>query len=107
MSSEGQTAIQVVASILFVLSLIGMYFSLKNLKTNTSVSIGVISDYSKWAQFAASIFVAYLPVSLVWLGLFLTMITAQHSFLIPTLASGLTCIVLLLTDLLTKINNPQ
>jgi uncharacterized membrane protein YedE/YeeE len=105
MSTAGQTAIQVVASILFVLSLIGMYFSLKNLRASTS-SIGVISDYSKWAQFTASIFVAYLPVSLVWLGLFLTMITAQHSFMIPTLASGLTCIALLLADLITKMRNP-
>ena len=99
MSDLGQNIVIGVSSVLFLISIGMMFFGFRRLDANPiGASIGVNSEYAKWAEFVTSIFTSYLPISLIWLGVFLTMITAQNSFMIPSGAAGLACVVVKIFD---------
>jgi len=102
MADAGQTVVISVSAVLFLISIGMMFFGFRRLDaTPAGASIGVNSQYSKWAEFVTSIFTSYLPISLIWLGVFLTMITAQNSFLIPSGAAGIACIAVKIFDFFT------
>ena len=93
--TAGQTAIFVTVVILTVLSvgLVKLY-SPTVATFNAGTGLGVNSGSARNAEFFTSLFVVYMPISLVWLGILLTIITSQYYFTIPSLATIPTCLII-------------
>jgi len=94
--TAGQTAIIAVVGILFLISIPLAYSAVRGMSNsfNTGASLGVNSSMAKYAEWFTSLFVVYMPISLVWLGVLLTIITSQYYFTIPTLATIPTCFII-------------
>jgi len=63
---------------------------LKNPYTSTA-SVGVLSYSSKLAELFTTVLVAYLPISLIWMGFFISILSANSAFIIPSLAAIVSC----------------
>ena len=57
---------------------------------NSGSSLGVLSFAARSAEVVTSLSVRFLPISLVWLGLLLSALTANANFIIPSAISIIT-----------------
>jgi len=93
--TAGQTAILVIVVILTAASFgLARYYSPTVATFNAGTGLGVNSASATTAELFTSLFVVYMPISLVWLGILLTIITSQYYFTIPSLATLPTCLII-------------
>ena len=93
--TAGQTALLVIVVILTAASFgLARYYSPSVATFDAGTSLGVNSGMARNAEWFTSLFVVYMPISLVWLGVLLTIITSQYYFTIPTLATIPTCLII-------------
>jgi len=66
---------------------------------NKAAAVGVDSGLSRNIETFIPLFVSYLPSALMWMGFFLTILTFNSAFMIPTYASAVTIPLVLIADL--------
>lgn len=66
---------------------LGYFFSKVPAGINSGPSVGVLSFAAGQGELFTSVFVRFLPISLVWLGILLSALTANINFIIPSLMS--------------------
>ena len=89
----GETAIIVITLILVGITAFFAYSINSKLKSpyTSAASVGVLSYTSKLAEVFTTVLVAYLPISLIWMGFFISLLSANSAFIIPSLAAIVSC----------------
>jgi hypothetical protein len=85
----GEIALVSIVSVLALISIVIAGVTISKIPSTgvAGTSAGVLSAAATWAEFFTSVTVAYLPISLIWIGVILSIVTANTSFFIPTFAA--------------------
>ena len=65
---------------------------------NSGTSLGVNSVLSNSSELLMSLFVVYFPISFIWLGGFLIILTGNFSFAWPSLGAVVACTLLMVVS---------
>jgi hypothetical protein len=90
--SNATTTWIALGSVFALLALIMAILALMKMPSgiNSGSSLGVLSFSARSAEVVTSLSVRFLPISLVWLGLLLSALTANANFIIPSAISIIT-----------------
>ena len=88
-TKNAQNGVITLAILLFAGAIVGVgyFFSKLPAGINSGSSIGVLSFAAGQGEMLTSVFVRFLPISLVWLGILLSALSANINFIIPSLMS--------------------
>jgi hypothetical protein len=98
----GEIALVSIVSVLALISIVIAGVTISKIPSTgvAGTSAGVLSGSARWAEFFTSMTVAYLPISLIWLGVILSIVTANTSFFIPTFAAVFSMVGIMLLEVL-------
>ena len=96
---DSNTTLLIITGVATAAALGLSFYTIKTAPAANALSkAGVGSRLSTYTEFFIPIFVNYIPISLIWLGFFLTVLTTRGGFFIPTLSCLVTVPLILIVD---------
>ena len=95
-----EIALVSIVGLIALVSAIGAFYVISKIPATgvAGTSAGVLSGSALWAEFFTSVTVAYLPISLIWIGVILSIVTANTSFFIPSFAAVFSMVGIMLLE---------